>query len=248
MILINLKQLKMYYALALAQKHWRNIIKNRRKTMRVNESGRSMIEMLGVLAIIGVLSVGGIAGYSKAMTKFKTNKVVDQVSMIVTNIRTLYAQQTTYEGLTNKTAIQMGVIPDELGTDYNTGTLVNGFNGNVFIGSATSGSATDTKAFLVGFTGLPREACVAIATGDWGSGSSSGLIGLQASNAVFTATVDGFTDITSLTVGCTGSPASGGTAVACSGGTTLKVPMNVAQAAQACACTGNTCSVAWKYY
>ncbi|MBQ8671083.1 MAG: prepilin-type N-terminal cleavage/methylation domain-containing protein [Alphaproteobacteria bacterium] len=34
-----------------------------------NESGRSMIEMLGVLAIIGVLSVGGIAGYSKAMQK-----------------------------------------------------------------------------------------------------------------------------------------------------------------------------------
>ena len=32
-------------------------------------SGRSMIEMLGVLAIIGVLSVGGIAGYSKAMQK-----------------------------------------------------------------------------------------------------------------------------------------------------------------------------------
>ena len=34
-----------------------------------NEKGRSMIEMLGVLAIIGVLSVGGIAGYSKAMMK-----------------------------------------------------------------------------------------------------------------------------------------------------------------------------------
>ena len=31
--------------------------------------GRSMIEMLGVLAIIAVLSVGGIAGYSKAMEK-----------------------------------------------------------------------------------------------------------------------------------------------------------------------------------
>ena len=33
-----------------------------------NSFGRSMIEMLGVLAIIGVLSVGGIAGYSKAMS------------------------------------------------------------------------------------------------------------------------------------------------------------------------------------
>ena len=54
-----------------------------------------MIEMLGVLAIIGVLSVGGIAGYSKAMMKFKTNKTIDQIAMTVTNIRTLYAQQNT---------------------------------------------------------------------------------------------------------------------------------------------------------
>ena len=42
-----------------------------------NESGRSMIEMLGVLAIIGVLSVGGIAGYSQAMSKFKVSKTTD---------------------------------------------------------------------------------------------------------------------------------------------------------------------------
>ena len=36
----------------------------------VMESGRSMVEMLGVLAIIGVLSVGGIAGYTTAINKF----------------------------------------------------------------------------------------------------------------------------------------------------------------------------------
>ena len=56
--------------------------------MKKNENGRSMVEMLGVLAIIGVLSVGAIAGYSKAMMKFKINKTIDQVSQIVTNIRT----------------------------------------------------------------------------------------------------------------------------------------------------------------
>lgn len=43
--------------------------------MKVNEFGRSMIEMLGVLAIVGVLSVGGIAGYSKAMKKHKYNQL-----------------------------------------------------------------------------------------------------------------------------------------------------------------------------
>ena len=41
-----------------------------------NQCGRSMIEMLGVLAIIAILSVGGIAGYSKAMEKWKVNKSV----------------------------------------------------------------------------------------------------------------------------------------------------------------------------
>ena len=39
---------------------------------------RSMIEMLGVLAIIAVLTVGGIAGYSKAMTKYKVNRTIDE--------------------------------------------------------------------------------------------------------------------------------------------------------------------------
>ena len=46
-------------------------------------SGRSMVEMLGVLAIIGVLSVGAIAGYSKAMFKYKLNKQTEQTNTII---------------------------------------------------------------------------------------------------------------------------------------------------------------------
>ena len=42
-----------------------------------HESGRSMVEMLGVLAIIGVLSVGGIAGYSLSMRRHRANGVAD---------------------------------------------------------------------------------------------------------------------------------------------------------------------------
>ena len=48
-----------------------------------NSFGRSMIEMLGVLAIIGVLSVGGIAGYSKAMEKWKINKMQEEYSYLL---------------------------------------------------------------------------------------------------------------------------------------------------------------------
>ena len=45
-----------------------------------SQSGRSMVEMLGVLAIIGVLSVGGIAGYSLSMRRHRANGVVDLMS------------------------------------------------------------------------------------------------------------------------------------------------------------------------
>ena len=94
-------------------------------------SGRSMIEMLGVLAIIGVLSVGGIAGYSKAMMKFKINKTAEQITEIVTNIRTLYAQQKDYNGLYNGTAIGMGAVPDDL--KLNSSSITNTFGGNINI-------------------------------------------------------------------------------------------------------------------
>lgn len=46
--------------------------------MKNNQIGRSMIEMLGVLAIIAVLSVGGIAGYGKAIEQFKVNRLIEE--------------------------------------------------------------------------------------------------------------------------------------------------------------------------
>jgi len=51
------------------------------KRINKNESGRSMVEMLGVLAIIGVLSVGGIAGYKMAMNKYSVNTLKNLIQM-----------------------------------------------------------------------------------------------------------------------------------------------------------------------
>lgn len=45
------------------------------------ESGRSMVEMLGVLAIIGVLSIGGIAGYKYAMDKNEANNYLNNFNL-----------------------------------------------------------------------------------------------------------------------------------------------------------------------
>ena len=61
---------------------YKNGTRAKRRQADVPLCGRSMVEMLGVLAIIGVLSVGAIAGYSKAMTKYKLNKQAEQYSQL----------------------------------------------------------------------------------------------------------------------------------------------------------------------
>ena len=163
-------------------------------TKHSEQSGRSMVEMLGVLAIIGVLSVGGIAGYSKAMTKFKITKTFDQVSMLVANIRTLYSGQRDYAGLSTDIAYKLGVVPAEMvGSDSET--LVNAFQGKVAIAAATYNGIANAS-FGIAYSNLGSEACVQIVTSDWGSGSSSGFVGMNVE------TFDGTGDVT------VGTPAS----------------------------------------
>ena len=53
---------------------------------KMNEIGRSMIEILGVLAIVGVLSVGAVAGYRYAMDKYRANDIVYEVNMRATDV------------------------------------------------------------------------------------------------------------------------------------------------------------------
>lgn len=143
----------------------------------INENGRSMVEMLGVLAIIGVLSVGGIAGYSKAMNKYKLNKMFDQMSMIVANTRTMYATQTNYDGLGNKNAKQFGLVPSEMYASVTDSKLSNAYSGQVTIKTLTY-RGTAQGAFVISHANIPSEACVSLLSSDWGSDTSSGLIGL----------------------------------------------------------------------
>jgi type II secretory pathway pseudopilin PulG len=239
------------------------------KTMNtMNQNGRSMIEMLGVLAIIGVLSVGGIAGYSKAMLKYKTNKTIDQITMLTTNIRTLYAQQKYFTGVSttgdNKAEplIDLGVVPDEMVNTPASGkkTLMNPFSGlvDVIVDASVLGAAGANRAFIIGVNGIPKEACMAIAASDWGSNYSSGLIGMALSkdndsnklaiDILKSDKADG-TATTGVFAGCTGSKASSSAGTPVSGVIcATHMPIKVANASTLCDCDGSQCSVAFKYY
>jgi len=118
-----------------------------------------MIEMLGVLAIVGVLSAGGIAGYSMAMQSHKTNSTIEKVNLLANRIRTLY-KNGDCTGLNNNELLRSGKVSAE--------DLKNPFGGNFSIGKSGWGSG---EAFRIALneSNVPAEACVDFMMTDWGN-------------------------------------------------------------------------------
>ena len=99
--------------------------------------GRSMVEMLGVLAIVGVLSVGAIAGYSKAMNKYRLNQYSEAINMLINNVLSIKGQlqhkpdTSTYF---NTLLYKLNLLPD--GIIYNENSVYlhdRWFNNNIFV-------------------------------------------------------------------------------------------------------------------
>ncbi|MBR3502260.1 MAG: hypothetical protein IKO06_05070 [Alphaproteobacteria bacterium] len=169
------------------------------------QNGRSMIEMLGVLAIIGVLSVGGIAGYSKAMQKYRINKTIEQITLIAGNLRAFfkgnyiesYCYGCTKNGCNGFTGIENGrvkyepngcpiikkakIFPDEMLTfDSSTGAKITGISGAFGLGVrltyANKSSSNDGKAFRVEYD-IPtdEEVCIELFSKDWSDAGVKGI-------------------------------------------------------------------------
>ncbi len=127
------------------------------------ELGRSLVEMLGVLAIVGVLSIGAIAGYSYAITKWKAGEILSDLHMRAVE----YTRQMAMTRVT----------PDfmfdnfEFGDENSLGNPVAGFP--LF---------DDSDYFEIDVRGVSAEVCeqiirdydlpiinVAVNDGDWGA-------------------------------------------------------------------------------
>lgn len=142
-----------------------------------SQLGRSMVEMLGVLAIIGVLSIGGIAAYNKAVEKHKINETIDEITTIVQDIRTL-ANGRGYDFLYGDIK-NLGIISEN---KIKKGKIINPFGGEIQLNATDGcvvGKCTSNGLFYIGLNKLSRNACIAIATHDWGD-FSSGFVAVGA--------------------------------------------------------------------
>ena len=97
------------------------------------ESGRSMVEMLGIMAIVGVISITGIYGYTKAMERHRANELLNEASKRAV--------------LLSGQMLATGKIPETLSDDEDTSghTYKIGKKGN--------------NQFTLGISGVKEETC-----------------------------------------------------------------------------------------
>ena len=116
------------------------------------ESGRSMIEMLGVLAIMGVITVGAIGLISTAMRTQKRSAVNDEVIEIVTGVRQLLGEYDDFSNIEN----------------VNIFSAIGISNKNPYGGAYTlTVNPTNSRQFIVGIGGLNKSDCEYLKTKAW---------------------------------------------------------------------------------
>ncbi len=115
-----------------------------KKHIPTNESGRSMVEMLGVLAIMGVLSIGAVAGYRWAMDKYEANEIVNEVKK-----RAVIASQ---QRILNR-PLDLSEFDNFIQDKYPVMTSDN-YNGNNFV-------------FTLSVEGIEKGVCEKVLNVDW---------------------------------------------------------------------------------
>ena len=143
--------------------------------MKINENGRSMIEMLGVLSIIGIISVGGFSLVSKALMMQRTSQIVADTASLATSAKKLACQYDS--GYTSYTTylVQSEEYPTNFTYDATNSKFIGIDDVTYTVDYVT---ADNHEYYKINVGALNEERCIHMATSNWGTPQSSGFIGL----------------------------------------------------------------------
>ena len=152
--------------------------------MKDLQTGRSMLEMLGVLAIVGVLTVGGFSLVSKVNSSNQTNNVVDEISSLAAKVRTVARDYSSSDGTFMKYICNGKAYPDTLECELDSNSEdTDACNCSSFTGSADVSYSVASAAYPALFTltasNLTNEMCMTLLTTNWGSESSTGFMDIS---------------------------------------------------------------------
>lgn len=116
------------------------------------ESGRSMIEMVGVLAIMGMLTATAFALISLGINRQKQSRVTDDVVTIVSGVRSLLVDYDDFSNIDNSTIFAAMSVSNK-----------NPYGGTYELAV----NSANTRQFIVRIKGLAKADCEALLTKAW---------------------------------------------------------------------------------
>lgn len=128
-------------------------------TVCAEESGRSLIEMLGTIAIITMLTVGGMTAVSYGMQAWRANAAADDIEQAVLGVQDLYSWQKDYNSLSMTRICENDVL--SRGCEGNT-HWNNPFGGIMRVSEVNGG-----ENFEIELTNVPAASCRNLVTRSW---------------------------------------------------------------------------------
>jgi general secretion pathway protein G len=120
----------------------------------MKNKGFTLIEMLVVIAVIGILSATVLTALGPARNKAKDTRIISALSQVMSVAETYYSG--TYTGLTVSNPSQMGPLTTDITT--NSGNLVVNVSGDGRSYAAYSALASDsTKYYCVDSAGTSKS-------------------------------------------------------------------------------------------
>lgn len=150
--------------------------------MNREESGTSLVEMIGVVGIIGVILAGAISLVATAMQRYALSKAVAQLQSLQKGISRYYAAAGGYDDLSVEDLIKEGVPSADMISSRST--LVHAFRGAVELDKEADDDGI-YSTFTITFKDLGARQCVEMATISWPRDSSVDLVSETVGNTKY---------------------------------------------------------------
>lgn len=138
-------------------------MRSRASEAKKNQRGASMVEVMAVLAVIGMLAIGMLSGYQTMMSRFKTSRIVTQIQGLMKNLSTYFAPYRVYPA-----SVSAATFPENL---YKLGFLDDEYYDSekkearhTFSGKITFSTTGDKYSFT--YHDLPGSVCANVAIMD----------------------------------------------------------------------------------
>ena len=152
-----------------------------KKIDKKKEKGLSLIESAMVLALAATVTAGVMFYYQSASDSNKTQAAISEVMSATSAINGLYIGQPNYDALGASVLVNSSAIPD----NYKSGSgadakISNPFGGLLQVGAAGNGNTT--FGYYLTLTGLPKSACISLATLNLGTSAKGYGVGMTSPN------------------------------------------------------------------